>query len=83
MGLIENLYIVGAIVLKTKDMGKKRIKSNNVETDYYKKYQRKKKLQEPINEYTITMDVKFLDDISKSKLFVLILFFFFSCTYVH
>ena len=48
-------------------MGKKRIKSNNVETDYYKKYQRKKKLQEPINEYTITMDVKFLDDISKSK----------------
>ena len=62
-------------------MGKKRIKSNNVETDYYKKYQRKKKLQEPINEYTITMDVKFLDDVSKSKLFVLILFFFFlSCT---
>jgi len=58
-------------------MGKKRIKSNNVETDYYKKYQRKKKLKEPINEYTITMDVKFLDDISKSKLFVLILFFFF------
>ena len=48
-------------------MGKKRIKSNNVETDYYKKYQRKKKLKEPINEYTITMDVKFLDDISKSK----------------
>ena len=48
-------------------MGKKRIKSNNVETDYYKKYQHKKKLKEPINEYTITMDVKFLDDISKSK----------------
>ena len=62
-------------------MGKKRIKSNNVETDYYKKYQRTKKLKEPINEYTITMDVKFLDDVSKSKLFVLILFFFLlSCT---
>jgi hypothetical protein len=46
--------------IKIEDTGKKRVDTGK--KDYGAMYMRRRKLKEPINEYTVTMDIKLLED---------------------
>ena len=46
--------------IKVEDTGKKRVDTGK--KDYSQIYMRKRKIKEPINEYTVTMDIKLLEE---------------------